>query len=115
MSEFTTANISVLGKNYQLKCKRNELEHLKQAGAYLDMKMQEAQDSGNGIGFERTAMMAALNVCFELITMRKQKDFYSNELNVRLQSLSDKISRIVDENHIDLHPKTVGEQQQMEL
>lgn len=115
MSDYTSISINVLNKSYQLKCKLNEVERLQQAGAYLDLKMQEVQNAGNAVGFERTAMMAALDVCYELMSIRDERDNYGDEVAERLNALSNRISGLVDDNHIDLHTTTVGEQQQMEL
>ena len=115
MSEFTSVNIKILNKNYQLKCKPDEVQRLQQAGDHLDSKMQEIQDAGNAIGFERTAMMAALDVSYELMRIRDERDNYDTNIDQRLHALSDRISGLIDENHIDLHTPTAGEQQQMEL
>ena len=37
---------------------------------YLDRKMREIRDAGKVIGVERIAIMAALNITHELLTMR---------------------------------------------
>lgn len=115
MSEYTSVNIKILNKNYQLKCKYDEVERLQQAGAHLDMKMQQIQQAGNAVGFERTAMMAALDVCYELMTIRDEQNDFDSQVNERLHALSDRISNLIDDNNIELHTTTVGEQQQMEL
>jgi cell division protein ZapA len=115
MAEITTVTISIADKKYQLKCPAAESEKLKEAGVYLDMKMRDVQEAGNAVGFERTAMMAALNVCYELMTIRAEKSTYGDEVKQRLQALSDKIAHLLDENHIDLQTRTVGEQTQLEI
>src|SRR3989338_8215448 len=100
MSDITTINISLFDKNYQLKCKINEIDRLKQAGTYLDMKIREISQAGNAVGFERTTMMAALDVCYELMCMREEKANYDAEVSTRLKMLNDRVSSLINDNNI---------------
>lgn len=115
MPENTTITLSIADKTYQLKCPQQDAKRLRDAGAYLDNKMRETQSAGNAVGFERTAMMAALDVCFELIGMREEKLTYNDEVKERLEGLSQRISQLLDDNEIDLPAKTIGEQTQLEV
>lgn len=115
MSDVTTVNLSIFDKTYQLKCPSNEAEKLEQAATHLDLKMREIHQAGNAIGFERTAMMAALDVCYELMNIREDKLNYGDEINQRLKGLTNRISHLLDDNHINLPARAVGEQTQLNV
>lgn len=59
-------DISILGREFRVACPEDEQEALLAAAQYLDMKMREIREQGKVIGIERIAVMAALNIAFEL-------------------------------------------------
>lgn len=70
MSEVRGLDVSIMGREFRVACPEGEQEELLAAVAYLDRKMREIRDSGKVIGVERIAIMAALNIAHELLTMR---------------------------------------------
>lgn len=67
MSEtVNTVIIRVLDKEYQVNCPPEEREALMSSADDLDRRMREIRKSGNVIGLERIAVMAALNLAHEL-------------------------------------------------
>jgi cell division protein ZapA len=54
---------------------------------YLDRKMREIRDAGKVVGVERIAIMAALNITHELLTMRLG-GFDVGEFKRRMQSMT---------------------------
>ena len=67
--EAKTVTISVLGKDYQVTCAPDEVQAVQRAAAYLDERMQEMKARASGIGQEKLAVMAALNLANELIAL----------------------------------------------
>ena len=65
-----TIEVSLLGRTYRVACEEGERESLMQAVAYLDAKMNEIRKAGKVMGAERIAVMAALNVAHELLSVR---------------------------------------------
>ena len=65
-----TVEVNLLGRTYRVACDDGEREALMQAVAYLDAKMNEIRQAGKVMGAERIAVMAALNVAHELLTVR---------------------------------------------
>ncbi len=59
-------DINILGREFRVACPEGEQEALLAAAQYLDMKMREIREQGKVIGIERIAVMAALNMAFEL-------------------------------------------------
>jgi cell division protein ZapA len=70
MAEPKTVEVNLLGRSYRVACEDGEREALMQAVAYLDAKMNEIRKAGKVMGAERIAVMAALNVAHELLSVR---------------------------------------------
>ena len=75
MAEPKTVEVNLLGRSYRVACDDHEREALMQAVAYLDAKMNEIRKAGKVMGAERIAVMAALNVAHELLTVRLGSGF----------------------------------------
>lgn len=68
MSTPETVLIHILDKEYQVQCPPEEKPALEQSARELDKRMREIRKSGNVIGLERIAVMAALNLSYDLLT-----------------------------------------------
>lgn len=81
-----TVNIRILDKEYQVSCPPDERNALLDAAKALDEQMRTIRNSGSVIGLERIAVMAALNLTYELSKLEhKEADQgASNELVTRL-------------------------------
>ncbi len=62
-------DVTILGRQFRVACAEDEKQGLLKAVDYLDRKMREIRDSGKVIGVERIAIMAALNLAHELLSM----------------------------------------------
>jgi cell division protein ZapA len=58
----STVSIRILDKEYQVQCPPDQQDALLAAARDLDQRMREIRRSGNVIGLERIAVMAALNL-----------------------------------------------------
>ena len=63
-------DVTIMGNPYRLACKEGEERTLKEAVAYLDAKMCALRDSGKVKGNDRIAVMAALSVAAEFLSMK---------------------------------------------
>lgn len=61
-----TVTVQILGKEYKLSCPPDERDGLLQSAKLLDERMKGLK-SGGMIGLERIAVMAALNLGYELL------------------------------------------------
>ncbi|MGH8752124.1 MAG: cell division protein ZapA [Burkholderiales bacterium] len=77
-------DISVMGRKFRVACAANEEKQLLESVAYLDRKMREIRDQGKVVGLERIAIMAALNVTYELLTLRLADGFDIAEFKRRM-------------------------------
>jgi cell division protein ZapA len=81
-----TVNIRILDKEYQVSCPPEERHALLDSAKALDEQMRAIRNSGSVIGLERIAVMAALNLTYELAKLEDQKESQgaSNDLISRL-------------------------------
>jgi cell division protein ZapA len=70
MSGIKTVDVSIMGREFSIACPESELEALLSAVSYLDKKMCDIRDAGKVVGNERIAMMAALNLAHELLSLK---------------------------------------------
>ncbi|KGE04100.1 cell division protein ZapA [Pseudohaliea rubra] len=61
-----TVSVTILDKDYQVACPEDQAADLVSAASYLDKQMRAIRDSGKVIGLERIAVMAALNISYDL-------------------------------------------------
>ena len=67
MSLPNTVTVNILGREYRVACPVEQEPELTAAATYLDQKILTIRDQGKVVGLERIAVMAALNVCHELL------------------------------------------------
>ena len=67
MADTNTLEVKILEKEYLVACPDDKKPALRQAAEHLDSKMREIRASGKVHGTERIAVMAALNVTYEMM------------------------------------------------
>ena len=92
-----TIHITVLGKEFAVSCPENERDALTKAARYVDVRMQEGQRAGRVVAIERSAVMAALNMAYELLRLREQSESMSGEWSKRIQALTDRVDWVLRE------------------
>ena len=80
--------VTVLDRKLRIACKEEEQEELLKAVQYLDTKMREIRDGGKVIGGERIAILAALNIAHELLSMRVDSGFDMPEFKRRMRGMA---------------------------
>jgi len=84
-------DVSIMGRNYRVTCAEGEREALLAAVAYLDKKMTEIKAASKVAGSERIAVMAALNIAHELLSIKLGSGFDIAELKRRINSVQSKL------------------------
>ena len=90
-----TVEVNLLGRTYRVACEDDERESLMQAVAYLDGKMNEIRKAGKVMGAERIAVMAALNVAHELLSMRLGGGFDLGRAKRRISAIESKLDEAI--------------------
>ena len=65
-----TLDVSLLGRDYKVACKADEQSELKDAVAFLELRMREIRDGSKTSSVERVAVMAALNLAHDFQLQR---------------------------------------------
>jgi cell division protein ZapA len=72
VSQPHTVTVKILEKEYQVACPEGQEAELVVSAKYLDKQMRSIRDTGKVIGLERIAVMAALNISYELLQASEQ-------------------------------------------
>lgn len=91
----TTIIVTIMGREFRINCSEGEREGLMLAASYLDKKMQQIKNERKIAGTEQIAIVAALHITHELLTMRPVKSFDMNEFKRRIKSLENKLDEIL--------------------
>ena len=79
--------ISIMGREFRVACPENEQDSLLEAVEYLNKKMLEIRDNGKVVGLERIAIMAALNIAHELLSIKVGGGFDLAEVKRRMNHM----------------------------
>lgn len=63
-------DVTILGQAYKLSCKEGEEVALREAASFLDGKMTAIRDAGKVKGNDRIAVLAALGVAAEFLSVK---------------------------------------------
>ena len=83
-------------RNIKVACPPDEELALTQAARYLDQHMRDIRSTGKVIGLERVAIMAALNISHELLSLKNgDSPVESNEEQQRLSALNSQLDEVL--------------------
>ncbi|MEZ5570521.1 MAG: cell division protein ZapA [Halioglobus sp.] len=105
MSPANTVTVKILDKEYQVACPQEQEAELVVSAKYLDKQMRGIRDSGKVIGLERIAVMAALNISYELLQASDQAD--ANQSQPAGDSVK-RLNRRLDDALHDLRQLEIG-------
>lgn len=97
-SDVQTVTVTILGKEYQISCPPSEEEALRRSARYLDEQMTRIRSRGSTLGFEKIAVMAAINISHELLTKTQWRNESGNDTAEDLRQLEEKIDLALRSN-----------------
>lgn len=86
-----SVTISIMGKEYQIACQPAEEEALRQSARYLNEQMSRIKARGATLGFEKVAIMAALNISHDFLKASQGSDSVEDSERKRAKAIEDKI------------------------
>jgi len=90
--------ITLLGKRFTVTCSEEERTSLEAAAGFLDRKLRDIQSQGRVLGAERCALMAALNITSELLSLQSSRRETPPDIAERLLRMESRIeSALADE------------------
>ena len=87
--------IKILDRSYPVKCPRDEALQLQESANYLDQKMRALKQSASSQNTERLAIVAALNICNELMSFKHQKNQSIDVMSENIKSLQQRIQKFL--------------------
>ncbi|MEM8514319.1 cell division protein ZapA [Massilia sp. MP_M2] len=92
-------DVHIMGQSYRLACRDGEQRTLREAVSYLDGKMCQLRDSGKVKGTDRIAVMAALSVAAEFLSVKSPQGPLSDmsilEVKQKLESMHTVLDRVL--------------------
>lgn len=88
-------SVRILEKEYQIDCPVEERTNLLDSAEYLNAKMREIRNSGNVLGLDRVAVMAALNITNELLAARRNEGGTDLGLADRMKHLRERVETAI--------------------
>lgn len=95
MSDAAPIAVSILDREFLIGCTPEEQPGLRAAAIFLDGKMREVRDHARSAGLDRIAVMAALNLAYELLQLRQHRSDHDGSLAQHLQMLRAKLDGVL--------------------
>lgn len=93
-----TVSIRLRNREYQVKCPAEKIAELQEAANYLDVKMCDLSEGSTNPNFwDRLVVIAALNIAHEFLSLKKEKNYYIDNMNKKIIDLQNKIEQALAE------------------
>lgn len=89
--ESVQITVQILDNEYRVACPEAEHEALLEAARYLNEKMQAIRETGKLLSVDRIAVMAALNIAYELLECRNETVALDKAADQQVQNLLHKV------------------------
>jgi len=96
----SSIEFTLLGRSYRVACSEKEKAGILQAVEFLERRMTDIRDMNKIVGSEKIAVMAALNLAHELMSL-KEGGLDLGDLQSKITTMNNKIdSALVDQNNL---------------
>lgn len=89
--ESVTVTVKLLDREFLVGCKPDEREGLLTAVEHLNQKMREIRHASRSPGYDRIAVLAALDITHELLVLRRSQNALSNSTGEHIAMLRRKL------------------------
>lgn len=96
-SNKNTLDVKILDRELRVACPESERDALLEAVDYLNRKMTEIRDAGKIASVERIAIMAALNIANELLSMKVGRGVDLSDFTRRMHTMQTAIDQALAE------------------
>jgi cell division protein ZapA len=90
-------DVNIMGQPYRLACRDGEEKTLREAVAYLDGKMCALRDSGKVKGTDRIAVMAALSVAAEFLSVKSPQGPLGDQSMLEVKHKLEAMNAVLDQ------------------
>ncbi len=96
MSSSEPVALRLIDREFLIACAPEERDGLLEAAGFLDRKMRELRANAKAPSFERLAVLTAISVAHEFLSLRKQHDSREQRLSDGLAALRSKLDAVLD-------------------
>lgn len=91
-------HVTILGKEYQVACPEDQQDALIASARMVHQNMEKIRNSGKVVGVDRIAVMAALNIAHELLTLQQDESQDIKKVNEKISLLKERVSAFINED-----------------
>jgi cell division protein ZapA len=91
-----TVNVKLLDREFLVGCQPGEREGLLAAVEHLNRKMREVRHAARSPGYDRIAVLAALDITHELLMLQRSQNRLSNSAGEQIAVLRRKLEDALD-------------------
>lgn len=88
-------SVRILNKELKINCPKESESRLVSAAEYLDRKMTECKNNYSFVGSEKIAIITALNIVDEILSLQENRNHSLNNVNEKLLTLSNRLDKIL--------------------
>ena len=90
-----TIKVTIFDREYPVKCPPDAAHVLIESAKTVDRKMRELQQSAGKTNTDRIAIVTALNLCRELITLKQQHNTTEQKNNQQVSEILERIQNVL--------------------
>ena len=91
-------HVTILGKDYQVACPEDQQDALIASARMVHQNMEKIRNTGKVVGVDRIAVMAALNIAHELLSLQQDESQDIKKVNEKISLLKERVSAIINED-----------------
>lgn len=95
MAAAEPVTVRILEREYRVMCTPSERRALMESALFLDQQMREIRDSGRVSSIDKIAVMCALNLSEEVLSLRQEMGERGEKIDRRISDLASQLDRLV--------------------
>tara|TARA_R110000822_G_scaffold99356_5_gene224252 strand:+ start:290 stop:595 length:306 start_codon:yes stop_codon:yes gene_type:complete len=91
-------HVTILGKDYQVACPEDQQDALIASARMVHQNMEKIRNTGKVVGVDRIAVMAAINIAHELLSLQQDESQDIKKVNEKISLLKERVSAFINED-----------------
>ena len=88
-------SVKILNQQYDITCQIDEQEKLIRSAKLLNERMQDVKKDGKTVGLDRVAIISALNISGDAVSLSEMSQEISTSIKNRIDYLKNKIDEAI--------------------
>jgi cell division protein ZapA len=90
--------VRIVDREYRVMCTPEQRRTLMESALFLYQQMREIRDTGKISSMDKIAVMAALNLAEEVLTLRQEMKSRDEQIDSRVRDLADRLDRSLEQD-----------------